>query len=147
MRQKQQFGLYGKGGKIYFVINRTREREKTWPIGQERNFSGGRSGGMGKMKEQDSLPLWQEAGVIVNATSLGLKEKKYPYPGRNSPSVWIVDVVYRRGLTPLVREAKREESKALTEKKCCFNREQRAFSFYREKHRLRLWRSSGLKPL
>ena len=46
--------------------------------------------------------------VIVNATSLGLKGEEISLPWEKlSPSVWIVDVVYRRGLTPLVREAKK----------------------------------------
>ena len=46
--------------------------------------------------------------MIVNATSLGLKGEEISLPWEKlSPSVWIVDVVYRRGLTPLVREAKK----------------------------------------
>ena len=103
------WALWKRGGKSIFVINRTRERgEDLANWARAEFFLEVEVVEWGKMKEQDSLPLWQEAGVIVNATSLGLKGEEISLPWEKlSPSVWIVDVVYRRGLTPLVREAKK----------------------------------------
>ncbi len=124
------WALWKKGIASIFIINRTRERGESLAHWVRAKFSLEiEVGEWGKMEEWDSL--WQEAGVIVNATSLGLKGEEISLPWEKlSPSVWIIDVVYRQGLTPLVRKARRSGIQSFDGKEMLIQQGAESFSLF-----------------
>jgi len=102
------WALAKKGVASVLIVNRTRERGENLAHWARAKFSLKVEVIEWEKATAGESYLWSEVAAVINATSLGLKGEEIPLPWEKlSSSVWIVDVVYRPGLTPLVREAKK----------------------------------------
>jgi shikimate dehydrogenase len=98
------YGLIAAGLKKYLLFNRTLSRAEE-VIGHMSSLSGGVDISI-HMLEVDTLGRsLAGAGLIVNASSLGLVEnfKDFPF-GRLKMETTIVDIVYKKGGTSLMKE-------------------------------------------
>jgi len=124
------WALWKKGIASISICNRTQERGEDLADWIRANFSLEVEVEEWK-KIREQKPLGQEVGIIVNATSLGLKGEEVPLSWDTlSSSVWVVDIVYRKGLTPLVKEAQKRGIRSFDGKEMLLYQGAESFSLF-----------------